>query len=228
MVDDYGYCTLSYDRLGIGNSSKADPYTVIQAPAEISALYNMSNALRQGSFPGVNITFNGSANKIVHVGHSFGSQQTYQLTLAYPNISDAMVLTGFSFNGTALTSTIASFGSKVASLNQPFRFGATNAAPAVTTLLSALGPNITLSSVLGALTQYNISVAAAQNIFETTSLLDLASGALSQPYAIPQNLSSGYLTWSDAWANQYNFFFPSAYDQTIVYYAEANKQPYTV
>lgn len=37
--------------------------------------------------------------KIVHVGHSFGSSQTYALTAAEPSISDGIVLTGFSQNG---------------------------------------------------------------------------------------------------------------------------------
>ena len=34
----------------------------------------------------------------MHVGHSFGSGQTYALSALYPNLTDGIVLTGFSLN----------------------------------------------------------------------------------------------------------------------------------
>ena len=93
-TDGYKYCTLAYDRLGIGNSSHGEPLNEIQAFIEIAALYEMTMMFREGKFPGVSTAF----DKIVHVGHSFGSAQTYALVAMYPNVSDGIVLTGFSMN----------------------------------------------------------------------------------------------------------------------------------
>lgn len=50
--------------------------------------------VRKGSFPGIHQ----KPEKVVHVGHSFGSGQTYALSAMYPDLSDAIVLTGFSLN----------------------------------------------------------------------------------------------------------------------------------
>ena len=63
-TDKYKYCTLSYDRLGIGNSSHGEPLNEIQAFLEIAALAEMTMMLRNGTFPGVTQTF----GKITHVG----------------------------------------------------------------------------------------------------------------------------------------------------------------
>ena len=118
-TDQYGYCTLNYDRLGIGNSSHGEPINEIQANLEVAALAQLTNMLRQGTFPGVNKTF----EKVVHVGHSFGSAQTYALVNMYPTISDGIVLTGFSSN-TSFASLFLLGGNFVqANTNQPFRFG---------------------------------------------------------------------------------------------------------
>lgn len=74
-VDQYGFSTLSIDRLGIGNSSIADPLSIVQIPAELSAIYELTKMLRCGSLPHVPKAF----SKIVHVGHSLGSILTYNL-----------------------------------------------------------------------------------------------------------------------------------------------------
>lgn len=47
--------------------------------------------LRNGGILGI-----GGFKKVVHVGHSYGSLETYTLSVRYPNISDAIILTGFS------------------------------------------------------------------------------------------------------------------------------------
>jgi len=93
-VDQYGYSTFSYDRLGIGMSSHfTDPVNEGQLWLEVAALRNLTLGIRDGSL-GIE-----GVEKIVHVGHSFGSSQTYALTAADPTISDGIVLTGFSQNG---------------------------------------------------------------------------------------------------------------------------------
>ncbi|CAM1505140.1 Fc.00g107770.m01.CDS01 [Cosmosporella sp. VM-42] len=91
-VDEHGYSTFTWDRLGIGHSSKGDPVQEIQAFLEVAALHELSSQLRQGKLKGVSAKF----DKILHVGHSFGSVLTYTLANMAPELTDAIVLTGFS------------------------------------------------------------------------------------------------------------------------------------
>ncbi|KAF6814936.1 hypothetical protein CSOJ01_03766 [Colletotrichum sojae] len=94
-VDDYGFSTLTWDRLGIAQSSRGDPINEIQAWLEVAALKALTDKARAGELtPGVD-----AFDKIVHVGHSFGSAHTYALTAMYPDASDGIILTGFSQNG---------------------------------------------------------------------------------------------------------------------------------
>lgn len=134
-----GYATLSYDRLGLGNSSHAntslETRDTIQSTLQVASLAAMTQKLRNCSFPQVNHTF----SKIVHVGHSFGSAQTYLLTAMYPNISDGIVLTGFSMNASFVGYFGAGGDFQQAYLNQPFRFGAPVDAAAVNTVIKAFG-----------------------------------------------------------------------------------------
>ena len=63
-TDKYGYCTLAYDRLGIGNSSHGEPLNEIQSTLEIAALTELTMMLRKGMFPGVKTAF----KKVAHIG----------------------------------------------------------------------------------------------------------------------------------------------------------------
>ena len=94
-VDQYGYSTFSWDRLGIGMSSHGDPLSEIQALLEVDALRALTVGLRAGSIAGISTAY----STVLHVGHSFGSQHSYALTAMYPNLSDGLGLTGFSQNG---------------------------------------------------------------------------------------------------------------------------------
>lgn len=89
---DAGYSTLTWDRLGIGHSSHGDPVNEIQIFLEIAALKALTEIARDGHLCGVQHKF----DKMVHLGHSFGSAMTYGLTAMYPNITNGIVLTGFS------------------------------------------------------------------------------------------------------------------------------------
>lgn len=91
-VDDHGYSTFSWDRLGVGESSKGDALSEIQIFLEIAALYELTTQLKESTLEGVSASF----SKFVHVGHSFGSIMTYALANLYPHTTDAIVLTGFS------------------------------------------------------------------------------------------------------------------------------------
>ncbi|KAK1672451.1 Alpha/Beta hydrolase protein [Colletotrichum godetiae] len=97
-VDDYGYSTFAWDRLGIAQSSRGEPVNEIQGFLELAALKALTDKLRAGAVPGVPCTF----SKYVHVGHSFGSVHSYALSAMYPDASDGLVLTGFSANATFL------------------------------------------------------------------------------------------------------------------------------
>ena len=76
-------------------------------------------ALRNGTFPLVDTSF----QKVLHVGHSFGSAQTYALSAMFPNSTDGIALTGFGLNSTWVSRTAAGWNLRLARLNQPLRFG---------------------------------------------------------------------------------------------------------
>ncbi|RDI81626.1 hypothetical protein Vi05172_g8392 [Venturia inaequalis] len=94
-TDKYGYSTFFFDRLGIGMSSRGEPINEIQVNLEIAALQALTTMLRNGTVPGCSY----KPKKTVHVGHSFGSIQTYSLAVLTPQLSDGLILTGFSQNG---------------------------------------------------------------------------------------------------------------------------------
>nr|XP_036576385.1 uncharacterized protein CTRU02_13590 [Colletotrichum truncatum]KAF6783123.1 hypothetical protein CTRU02_13590 [Colletotrichum truncatum] len=95
-VDYYGYSTLTWDRLGIAQSSHGEPVNEIQAWLEVAALKALTDQVRAKAVPGLK---GHQFEKVVHVGHSFGSAHTYALTAKYPDVSDGIILTGFSQNG---------------------------------------------------------------------------------------------------------------------------------
>jgi hypothetical protein len=59
---------------------------------------------------------------MVGVGHSFGSIQSVGVLAKYPEDFDAVVLTGFSTDTSALGLTFADFNSAIAAQNQPHKF----------------------------------------------------------------------------------------------------------
>lgn len=103
--------------------------------------------------------------------HSFGSIQSFALSVAFPNLSDCLVLTGFSVNQSFVPQFTAGGNLAVARLSQ-HRLG--NSTP----------------------------------------------GALNYP--------NGYLVTGDITANLYNFLLPGYFDECLLQFADANKQPATV
>ncbi|KAF7908301.1 uncharacterized protein EAF01_004056 [Botrytis porri] len=200
-VDQYGYSTLAIDRLGIGESSKADPTSVIQAPAELSAIVEVTKLLRAGDLPGVDIS---EPNKIVHVGHSFGSILSYELASAYPSITDGLILQGFSLDGSALPQTIAGFNIQSASVNQPYKFGS----PSIFSLFGS-------------------AISQLENTFTKIGCFYTAGSNRDTGNIHAQDLADGYLTWANLGANQFNFLASPYYDPEIAEYTEIHKQPFT-
>lgn len=189
-----GYHTFAYDRLGIGNSSHGEPKNEIQSFLEIAALAELTRMLRNGTLYGAP-----AYSKIVHVGHSFGSAQSFALTAMYPTISDGIVLTGFSMNasvGVSLFNAGANY--QQAFLNQPFRFGSKATAMMFTQFTQTY-----------------------QFFAEYLAPIDFTT---LEPYDYPP----GYLVQSDAGTTNYLFLFNGYFDPMILPVAEAGKQPVTV
>jgi pimeloyl-ACP methyl ester carboxylesterase len=88
----------------------------VQAPIQVEIAHTLITLLRQGKIAGQKF------KDIVGVGHSFGSIQSVGVLAKYPRDLDAVVLTGFSTNTSALALTFADFNSAIAAQNQPSRF----------------------------------------------------------------------------------------------------------
>ncbi|PHH87837.1 hypothetical protein CDD83_8353 [Cordyceps sp. RAO-2017] len=89
---DDGWSTLTWDRLGIGASAHAHPLTDLQLFTEIKALKQFTRYAKSADLAGGKY----KDKKIVHVGHSFGAALTMGMTSESPELSDGIILTGFS------------------------------------------------------------------------------------------------------------------------------------
>lgn len=206
-----GYDTFAYDRLGIGNSSHGDPRNEIQSFLEVAALAELTRQLRNGTIS----TIGSGYQKIVHVGHSFGSAQTYALVNQYPTISDGIVLTGFSMNSSFVPLFGAGNNFVLANTNQPFRLGNQ--------------PISEYNQAVQALGQAGISAQSAQvQAFVRQYGLTDYLAVPSPMTAPPLNYPDGYLANRDVNALQYLFLLPNYFDMNIAYYGEQGKQPVTI
>lgn len=214
-VDQYGYSTFAIDRFGIGKSSVADPLSIVQAPAALSAIHELTTMLRQGKVTNIPHAF----SKIIHVGHSFGSILGVNLAAMYPTDSDALILTGFAPNSSFVGTTLANWNFKLARLSQPFRFGNANPARATKAAIENFG---------GSLEAMGVPLADVKPMLQTTELGNLMAGIEPSDTPHMQDLPCGYLTWTDAGCNQFSFLYPGFFDQDTLQWSEANKFPVTV
>lgn len=113
-----GHSTLSYNRLGIRGSTLANPYTEVQASVQLDVLVQLTTLARQGKLP----IYLPIPQKVIHVGHSYGSQLTNALAAAFPTLTDGVVLTGFSHQYQYQTLFVANSNLLIASVfnNQTF------------------------------------------------------------------------------------------------------------
>lgn len=112
------YHTLSYDRLGVGSSTIADPLHSVQAFLEVSVLAELTRLLRTGRFPSAPqapLRY----ERVLHVGHSFGAILTSGLVNLAPELSDGIALTGYTASGMYLPYFVAGGNFQLASLNEP-------------------------------------------------------------------------------------------------------------
>jgi pimeloyl-ACP methyl ester carboxylesterase len=86
-----GYPTLAIDRLGHGVSDYPDPILVVQDPAHVEITNALIQAARAGTAP-----LPRAFDKIIYVGHSFGSLIGNLFNSKYPTALDATILTGWS------------------------------------------------------------------------------------------------------------------------------------
>jgi len=112
-----GYSTFSYNRLGLEPSTVADPYTEIQGTVEVAVLTGLTTLIRAGNLPHVP-----TPAKVLHVGHSWGSELTSGLAAVAPELSDGIVVTGFGIPPLGQALFIASSTLRIASVNAPARF----------------------------------------------------------------------------------------------------------
>lgn len=208
-TDSFGFYTVAIDRFGIGNSSHGrtwdESVNLIQAPAEVSAIYEITNMLRNGTFPSTSKKF----QKVVHIGHSFGSAQSYLLSALHPEASDGIVLTGFSMNATWLPVTTADWNLHIARLNQPLRFGNITLAAAqnMWNYMRSYGNPDLLKLAQQFLGYAGIQVSTNDiwNDIATTEVGDIINQWNATVLPVPQNLPTGYTTWSDYTSNQFAF-----------------------
>ncbi|KAJ2929160.1 hypothetical protein H1R20_g7923, partial [Candolleomyces eurysporus] len=112
-----GHAILVYDRLGVGKSDKPDGITEVQTAAEIEIAAQLAKYLR-GNPQGHQF------NRVIGIGHSYGSVQLVGVAGIYGNLLDATILTGFSTSDRFALPALATFGWEIASLNNPKRFTA--------------------------------------------------------------------------------------------------------
>ncbi|KAM0355080.1 hypothetical protein ACHAPU_000937 [Fusarium lateritium] len=127
-----GYSILTYDRIGVGKSEKADAYNVIQRPLQVEILKELTTIVRDGKLiesskvngnPPGNVFRNYKPKKVVHVGHSYGSSATAGLLQLYGKLSDGAILTGFLPGSQAGKLGPNAFGFEFARQHDPKRFG---------------------------------------------------------------------------------------------------------
>ncbi|KAH8893669.1 alpha/beta-hydrolase [Thozetella sp. PMI_491] len=100
-----GYATFAYDRLGAGLSSLPDAYDVLQTPLQGEVLRALTELSLSGLFFKDSVIQSGNAalagykaykaDKVVHVGHSYGSIITNWFIGQYGSLSAGAILTGF-------------------------------------------------------------------------------------------------------------------------------------
>ncbi|KAL7941933.1 alpha/beta-hydrolase [Trichoderma barbatum] len=97
-----GYAVLAYDRLGAGLSSLPDAYNDLQVPLQGEVLRALTELALNGTIVTASKKTGGSrsitkytAQKVVHVGHSYGSIITNWFLARYGSLSAGAILTGF-------------------------------------------------------------------------------------------------------------------------------------
>ena len=91
---------MTYDRLGAGKSDIPDAYSGVQTAIESDILPQLTKKAREGNLipADKHAPLSTQPDKIVHVGHSFGSVVSTAFLATYPNETDGGIITGFAPN----------------------------------------------------------------------------------------------------------------------------------
>lgn len=108
-----GYSVLNYDRIGVGSSSRIDPYTDAQFQVEVAVLNSLVAYARETA----------GADRVVLVGHSYGAYISTQSAALLGSSVDGLVLTGFSGTLEYFGPFGAGIGFRVARSQSPERWG---------------------------------------------------------------------------------------------------------
>ncbi|CAK7216736.1 hypothetical protein SCUCBS95973_002907 [Sporothrix curviconia] len=126
-----GYSILTYDRLGVGQSDHPDAYQVVQANLELEILRQLTLMARNGSLykfaakaaPTSVAAFqkHGSStpDKVVHIGHSFGSVLTSAFIATYGDLTDGAIITGYVYGQYLGSAGSVSFALEYAATGHP-------------------------------------------------------------------------------------------------------------
>ncbi|KAL4746820.1 Alpha/beta hydrolase fold-1 [Aspergillus terricola var. indicus] len=118
-----GYSILTYDRLGVGRSDKPDAYEIVQVPVEAEILKELAVLARSGALAEQASSIQvPSFDKVVLVGHSYGSGLTIAVLANYPSLADGAVSTGLIPNAQFGAAGQRAFGLEYASASNPSRF----------------------------------------------------------------------------------------------------------
>ncbi|KZV85194.1 alpha/beta-hydrolase [Exidia glandulosa HHB12029] len=102
-----GYWTLNFARLGDGESARPDGIDIVQVPFEVALVSEIIKLARAGRLPGEHSSF----EKVVILGHSFGSITLNNIVATAPDLVDAAIFTGFAHTfGPTDPITVAKFG----------------------------------------------------------------------------------------------------------------------
>lgn len=87
----HGYASLALDMPGHGQSTAADPNSIVQMPLEAAVITNIAASLRSKQNP-----LGAAFSKVVFVGHSYGSVTGIAAARLDPGFADALIMTGWS------------------------------------------------------------------------------------------------------------------------------------
>lgn len=118
-----GYSMLTYDRLGVGQSDHPDAYSVVQGPLEVEILRQLTLMARDGRLYSMahspDLEKMSKPDKVVHVGHSFGSVLTSAFIALYGNLTDGGIITGYYLGPLLGTTGSTTFSVEYAATSSP-------------------------------------------------------------------------------------------------------------
>lgn len=186
FATDKGYATLAIDRLGSGNSTRADPLLEVQSNLEAEIIHQIAQKLRNGQVG------HKKFSRVAYVGHSMGSLIGMRATQLHPEDFDAVILTGWSANFLENFPKIVAGVLLPAAVAIPSRFANLNPLYLALSFQKAVryafyGPNGTYDP---AVEQYNWDHRDAVGTGELVSIL---AGSTKTTYAGPVHIIDGDL-----------------------------------